>query len=68
MNVKKYQVSKATVNNTPSQASYDVVIVEGAMYGTAEWLTYGEYRSLDLRPFHYERIERNEPFNEKAVI
>jgi len=36
--------------------------------GTAEWITYGEYRSLDLRPFHYERIERNEPFNEKAVI
>ncbi|MGI9483521.1 MAG: NAD(P)/FAD-dependent oxidoreductase [Hyphomicrobiales bacterium] len=36
--------------------------------GTAEWLTYGEYRSLDLRPFHYERIERNEPIVEKAII
>ena len=56
------------MNNTPSQASYDVVIVGGAMYGTAEWITHGEYRSLDLTPFHYERIERNEPFNEKAVI
>ena len=36
--------------------------------GTAEWLTYGEYRTLDLSPFHYERIERNEPILEKAVI
>jgi len=36
--------------------------------GTAEWLTYGEYRTLDLSPFHYERIERNTPIVEKAVI
>lgn len=36
--------------------------------GTAELITYGEYRSLDLTPFNYERIERNEPFNEKAII
>jgi len=36
--------------------------------GTSEWLTYGEYRTLDLRPFHYERITRNQPFIEKAVI
>ncbi len=36
--------------------------------GTAEWLTYGEYRSLDLSPFSYERIVRNEPIVEKAVI
>ncbi len=36
--------------------------------GTAEWLTYGEYRSLDMRPFNYERIVRNEPIIEKAVI
>ena len=35
---------------------------------TAEWLTYGEYRSLDLSPFGYDRIEKNEPFKEKAVI
>jgi hypothetical protein len=56
------------MNDTPSKTSYDVVIVGGAMYGTAEWITHGEYRSLDLTPFHYERIERNEPFNEKAVL
>ncbi|MDD9908461.1 MAG: FAD-binding oxidoreductase [Ahrensia sp.] len=36
--------------------------------GTAEHLIYGEYRSLDLSPFHFDRIERGEPFLEKAVI
>ena len=36
--------------------------------GTAEWLTYGEYRSLDLRPFHFGRIARGEPLVEKAII
>ena len=35
---------------------------------TAEYLTYGCYRSLDLTPFSYERIARNEPFIEQAVI
>ena len=36
--------------------------------GTAEYLTYGEYRSLDLSPFNYERIPAGKPFVEKAVI
>jgi glycine/D-amino acid oxidase-like deaminating enzyme len=36
--------------------------------GISELVTYGEYRSLDLSPFNYQRIERNEPFDEKAVI
>ena len=36
--------------------------------GTAEWLTYGTYRSLDLSPFHFDRILRNRPLIEKAVI
>lgn len=36
--------------------------------GTAEWLTYGEYRTLDLTPFGYDRITANRPFVEKAVI
>ena len=36
--------------------------------GTAEWLTYGEYRSLDLTPFNYARIPENRPIIEKAVI
>ncbi|MFY0692578.1 MAG: FAD-binding oxidoreductase [Paracoccaceae bacterium] len=36
--------------------------------GTAEFLTYGAYRSLDLTPFHFDRIVRNEPFDERAVI
>ena len=36
--------------------------------GTAEWLTYGEYRTLDLRAFHYNRIVRNDPIIERAVI
>lgn len=36
--------------------------------GVAEWITWGEYRSLDLSPIGYDRILRNEPFLEKAVI
>ncbi len=36
--------------------------------GTAEWITYGEYRTLDMKEFHYDRIVRNEPIVEKAVI
>ena len=36
--------------------------------GTAEWLTYGEYRSLDLTPFGFSRIARREPYAEKAII
>ena len=36
--------------------------------GVAEYLTYGEYRTLDLRPFSYQRILDHEPFVERAVI
>ncbi len=36
--------------------------------GTAEWLTYGEFRALDLSPFKYERIPADRPMIEKAVI
>lgn len=36
--------------------------------GTAEWITYGAYQSLDLTPFHYDRIAEKTPFTEKAVI
>ena len=36
--------------------------------GTAEWITYGEYRSLDLTPFHYDRISEGRPILEMAVI
>lgn len=36
--------------------------------GTAELITYGEYRSLDLAPFDYRRIENGEPFRETAII
>ena len=36
--------------------------------GTAEWLTYGEYRTLDLGAFGYGRIALGEPFLEKAII
>lgn len=36
--------------------------------GAAEWLTYGEYRTLDLTPFNYARISANNPIFEKAVI
>lgn len=36
--------------------------------GTAEWLTYGAFRTLDLSPFKYERIPEGRPMIEKAVI
>lgn len=36
--------------------------------GTAEWLTYGEYRALDMTPFNYARIPEGRPIIEKAVI
>ena len=36
--------------------------------GLAEWIAYGEYRSLDLAPFSIERVLRGEKFMEKAVI
>jgi len=36
--------------------------------GTSEWLTYGEYQTLDLSPFHYDRVLLKAPIIEKAVI
>ena len=36
--------------------------------GTAEMLIYGEYRTLDLSPFGYDRITRGQMFVENAVI
>ena len=36
--------------------------------GTAELLTYGEYRTLDLSPFNFDRIELGKPIIETAII
>lgn len=36
--------------------------------GTSEWITYGRYRSLDLTPFHFDRIAEGRPIRERAVI
>ncbi len=36
--------------------------------GLSELITYGEYRTIDLSPLGYGRIERNEPIIEHAVI
>lgn len=36
--------------------------------GVSEIITYGEYRTLDLSPFGYDRIEHNKPIVENAVI
>lgn len=36
--------------------------------GMAEWITHGGYRSLDLSPFHYDRIVAGRPFVERAII
>ncbi|MBE1291708.1 MAG: FAD-dependent oxidoreductase [Rhodobacteraceae bacterium] len=34
----------------------------------AELLTYGEFRTLDMAPFTFERVLNNDPIVEKAVI
>ncbi len=36
--------------------------------GISEWVTYGEYRSLDLEPFHFGRLLSGQPSIEQAVI
>ena len=36
--------------------------------GLSELITYGEFRSLDLSPFSFERIALGQPFPERAVI
>jgi glycine/D-amino acid oxidase-like deaminating enzyme len=36
--------------------------------GLSELITYGHFRTLDLSPFSFERITRNEPFLEAAII
>ena len=36
--------------------------------GTAEIMVNGAYRTLDMSPFNYERIEQNRPIIEKAII
>ncbi|MFV0472779.1 MAG: NAD(P)/FAD-dependent oxidoreductase [Pikeienuella sp.] len=36
--------------------------------GISELIVHGGFRTLDLSPLSYERIERNEPFLEEAVI
>ncbi|WP_299848887.1 FAD-binding oxidoreductase [uncultured Roseovarius sp.] len=36
--------------------------------GTAEWLTYGAYRTLDLTDFNFTRIPKGLPMVERAVI
>lgn len=36
--------------------------------GIAEWLMHGQYRTLDLGPFHYDRIVANAPYIEAAII
>ncbi len=36
--------------------------------GMAEWLMHGEFRSMDLGPFLYDRIAAGKPYLETAVI
>lgn len=36
--------------------------------GMAELIAHGEFRTLDLCPFGFQRIERGEPFLEKIII
>lgn len=34
----------------------------------SELITYGQFRTLDLTPLRYDRVERNEPYLETAII
>ena len=36
--------------------------------GISELVTYGEYRTFDLSAFQFDRLDRNEPLVERAVI
>lgn len=36
--------------------------------GVAEWLSFGAYRTLDLSPFHFDRIAAKRSLIERAVI
>ncbi|MBB5514978.1 glycine/D-amino acid oxidase-like deaminating enzyme [Rubricella aquisinus] len=36
--------------------------------GLAEWIVHGEYRTLDLSPFHFDRIAQGRPLVERAII
>ncbi len=36
--------------------------------GLSELITYGDFRTIDLSPLGYTRIERNEPIIENAII
>lgn len=40
----------------------------GVGRAVAEWLAFGEYRSIDLSPLGYHRIAAGRPLNERAVI
>jgi len=40
----------------------------GVGRGLSELVTYGEFRTLDLSPFGYGRVERNEPIVEHSII
>lgn len=35
---------------------------------TSEWLTYGNYKTLDLTPFHFDRVIEGNPYLERAII
>ena len=36
--------------------------------GTAEWVTHGGYKTLDLSLFHFDRVPANTPIVERAII
>lgn len=36
--------------------------------GTAEWIVHGQYRALDLSPFHYDRVTADQAIVEGAII
>jgi hypothetical protein len=36
--------------------------------GVAEWISYGEFRAIDLTPLGVERVIVGQPFAESAII
>ena len=44
------------------------VPIEDVAGAVSELIVHGAFQTLDLSPFRYERIPRNEPFLEEAVI
>ena len=65
----KHRLARAGVVHTAGRRHVHGLQQSPAMgRGLAEMLVHGEYRSLDLSEFSYDRVIRNEAIVERAVI